>query len=571
VKRYPGRDKAAVERLTFEVAPGEICVLIGPSGCGKTTALKMVNRLISISDGDITINGESVRSLELTQLRRSIGYVFQQIGLFPHMTVEHNIGSVPRLLGWQKARIRERASELLELVGLDPEGDLKRYPGEFSGGQQQRIGVARAMAADPEIMLMDEPFGAIDPIARDRLHNDFLRLHRQVRKTVIFVTHDIDEALKMGDKIAIMRDGRLVQLASADHLLASPADEFVARFVGEDRGLKRLRVRSISDLELDPPISGDASVPSVLPDTSLHTALSSMLAEGVTEVNVANDGGKLLSSVRFDSIARLVAPRERSSAAFGPARSRTEHMSLALGLAPAASGPVIPNFGGASNCLVNNHQFCMSWFTHNLNSVFKPALIQHIELTAIAVGCGMVIAFSAAIFAYKFHWFDTPFSLLSAFLYTIPSLALFELLVQVTGINKFTAEIGLVSYTLLILFRNTLTGLQGVPKPVIEAAQAMGYTPRQTLSRVEIPLASPAIMAGVRIATVTTISLATVAAYIGAGGLGTLIFDDIQSGFKTEFVAAGAMAIALAIVADILLVIVQRAITPWSRRRLQTF
>jgi osmoprotectant transport system permease protein len=246
-------------------------------------------------------------------------------------------------------------------------------------------------------------------------------------------------------------------------------------------------------------------------------------------------------------------------------------MSLAPHLAPAAGGPVIPNFGGASSCVVNNRQFCLSWFTHNFNAVFKPALIKHIELTAIAVGCGMVIAFSAAILAYKFHWFDTPFGLLSAFLYTIPSLALFELLVQVTGINRFTAEIGLVSYTLLILFRNTLTGLRGVPRSVIEAAQAMGYTPRQTLFRVEIPLATPAIMAGIRIATVTTISLATVAAYIGAGGLGTLIFDAIQSGFKTEFVAAGAMAILLAIIADVLLVIVQRAITPWSRRRLQTF
>jgi osmoprotectant transport system ATP-binding protein len=188
----------------------------------------MVNRLISITDGDITIDGESVRKLELTQLRRRIGYVFQQIGLFPHMTIESNIGAVPRLLGWSKSRIRSRAGELLELVGLDPEGDLRRYPGEFSGGQQQRIGVARAMAADPPIMLMDEPFGAIDPIARERLQNDFLRLHRQVRKTVIFVTHDIDEAIKMGDRIAIMRDGHLVQLDSADRLLASPADDFVA-------------------------------------------------------------------------------------------------------------------------------------------------------------------------------------------------------------------------------------------------------------------------------------------------------------------------------------------------------
>jgi osmoprotectant transport system permease protein len=183
----------------------------------------------------------------------------------------------------------------------------------------------------------------------------------------------------------------------------------------------------------------------------------------------------------------------------------------------------------------------------------------------------MVIAFAAAILAYKHNRFETPFSLVTAFMYTIPSLALFELLVQITGINRFTAEIALVSYTLLILFRNTLTGLRGVPQAVIEAAQAMGYTPRQTLLRVEIPLAMPAIMAGIRIATVTTISLATVAAYIGVGGLGALIFDAIQSGFKTEFVAAGVLAIALAIVADLLLVLVQRAITPWSRRRLQTF
>ena len=235
----------------------------------------------------------------------------------------------------------------------------------------------------------------------------------------------------------------------------------------------------------------------------------------------------------------------------------------------AAGGPVIPNFGGGSPCVVQNRQFCASWFFDRWSNTFQPALIQHIVLTAIAVGVGMVLAFSAAVFAYKHSWFETPFSLLSAFLYTIPSLALFELLVQVTGINRFTVEVGLVSYTLLILFRNTLTGLQGVPRATIEAAQAMGLTPRQTLWRVEIPLASPAIWAGVRIATVTTISLATVAAYIGGGGLGALIFDAIQSGFKTEFVAAGALAILLAIVVDIILVQIQRALTPWSRRRMQ--
>jgi osmoprotectant transport system ATP-binding protein len=309
VKRYPGRERAAVQDLSFEVTPGEICVLIGPSGCGKTTALKMVNRLISITDGDITIDGRSVRELELTQLRRGIGYVFQQIGLFPHLTIESNIGAVPRLLGWSKSDMRTRASELLELVGLDPESDLRRYPGEFSGGQQQRIGVARAMAADPPIMLMDEPFGAVDPIARDRLQNDFLRLHGEVRKTVIFVTHDIDEAIKMGDRIAIMRDGHLVQLATADELLAHPADEFVASFVGEDRGLKRLRVRRLSDVKLDPPSSSsDPDRPTVSSETTLHFALSRMLAEGKSEIDVVDEQGTAVGSVRLEAITQLIAP-----------------------------------------------------------------------------------------------------------------------------------------------------------------------------------------------------------------------------------------------------------------------
>jgi osmoprotectant transport system ATP-binding protein len=315
VKQYPGRERAAVQKLSFTVPPGEICVLIGPSGCGKTTALKMVNRLISISDGDITIDGQSVRALELTQLRRGIGYVFQQIGLFPHMTIEANIGSVPRLLGWSKQRIRDRAGELLELVGLDPTADLKRYPGEFSGGQQQRIGVARAMAADPPIMLMDEPFGAIDPIARERLQNDFLRLHRQVRKTVIFVTHDIDEAIKMGDRIAIMRDGHLVQMDTADEILAHPTDEFVASFVGADRGLKRLRVRTLEDLELSPANGAGSSEPALPRRTSLHDALSTMLAEGTSEIQVTDADGNVLGSATLDMIARLIAPDDDTGAA----------------------------------------------------------------------------------------------------------------------------------------------------------------------------------------------------------------------------------------------------------------
>jgi osmoprotectant transport system permease protein len=235
----------------------------------------------------------------------------------------------------------------------------------------------------------------------------------------------------------------------------------------------------------------------------------------------------------------------------------------------AAAGPVIPNFGKGSNCIVQNHQFCASWFFDNFSSRFLPRVIEHIELTVIAVAVGSVIAFVAAILAYKQDWFETPFSLFSAFLYTIPSLAFFELMVPITGINRFSAEIALTSYTLLILFRNTLTGLRGVPAATKEAARAMGLTPRQSLVRVELPLALPAIMAGLRIATVTTISLTTVAAYIGAGGLGQPIFDAIQTGFKTEFIAAGALAILLAIVVDLLLVLVERLIAPWGRKRLQ--
>jgi osmoprotectant transport system ATP-binding protein len=322
-KRYPGRSQAAVTDLSFEVPSGEICVLIGPSGCGKTTALKMVNRLIPMSDGDITIDGKSVSGIETAQLRRGIGYVFQQIGLFPHLTVEDNIGTVPRLLGWPKARIRERALELLQLVGLGAEDNLRRYPGEFSGGQQQRIGVARAMAVDPPLMLMDEPFGAIDPITRDRLQDDFLRLHREVRKTIIFVTHDIDEAIKMGDRIAIMRDGRLVQIDTPDNLLAAPADEFVADFVGTDRGLKRLRVWTLNDLDLDPHIMG--GLPSAPASTTLRDALSLMLTAGETRISVTGQDGAARGSISLQAIAAMLGPEPRSPQARGPETQGPAH------------------------------------------------------------------------------------------------------------------------------------------------------------------------------------------------------------------------------------------------------
>jgi osmoprotectant transport system permease protein len=232
--------------------------------------------------------------------------------------------------------------------------------------------------------------------------------------------------------------------------------------------------------------------------------------------------------------------------------------------------PVIPEFGRGSDCIRENGQFCWDWFSANFDTVFAPRIVEHIQLTGIAVGIGFVIAFAAALIAYRYGWFDTPFTIISGFLYTIPSLALFQLLVPITGLTWTSAEIALVSYTLLILFRNILTGLQGVPEDVREAARGMGLTARQILLRVDIPLALPAIMAGIRIATVTTISLTTVAAFIGAGGLGQPIFNALQGGFKTQFVASGVLAVLLALVADGLLVLLQRALAPWARARVRT-
>jgi osmoprotectant transport system ATP-binding protein len=249
-KHYPGQTEPAIRDLSLEVEAGEICVLVGPSGSGKTTAMRMVNRTVEITEGEILIGGTSVRERDPAELRREMGYVIQQIGLFPHRTVAENIETVPRLLGWDRDRARKRADELLDLIGLD--SDLRdRFPSQLSGGQQQRVGVARALAADPPVMLMDEPFGAIDPINRERLQNEFLRLQGEIRKTVLFVTHDIDEAVKMGDRVAIFQEGgHLAQYATPAELLMAPANDFVEDFVGADRALKRLALMRVRDINL---------------------------------------------------------------------------------------------------------------------------------------------------------------------------------------------------------------------------------------------------------------------------------------------------------------------------------
>ncbi len=250
-KQYGGTEEPAVNNLTMDVLRGEVLVLVGPSGCGKSTTLRLINRLIEPTSGKIYLDGEDVTDINPSALRRKIGYVIQQVGLFPHRTIAENIATVPKLLGWDKKRIDERIDELLELVSMDPATYRERYPKELSGGQAQRVGVARALAADPDVLLMDEPFGAIDPITRDRLQNEFLRLQQDLKKTIVFVTHDIDEAIKMGNKIAILREGsEIAQLDTPEAILAEPADDFVENFLGSGAILKSLTLAKIKDMEL---------------------------------------------------------------------------------------------------------------------------------------------------------------------------------------------------------------------------------------------------------------------------------------------------------------------------------
>ena len=266
-KRYPGQKTNAVDALDLDIRRGEIVVLVGPSGCGKTTTMKMINRIIEPTSGRILLDGEDVTRTNADQLRRRIGYVIQQIGLFPHMTIGENVATVPKLLGWDKARTAARVDELLSMVGMDPAEYRGRYPKQLSGGQQQRIGVARALGADPDVLLMDEPFGAIDPITRDRLQNELLRLQAEVRKTIVFVTHDIDEAIKLGDRIAILQEGsRIAQYDTPEQILTAPADDFVSDFIGRGASLKRLNLTHVADVELRawPTVSADADADGAL-------------------------------------------------------------------------------------------------------------------------------------------------------------------------------------------------------------------------------------------------------------------------------------------------------------------
>jgi osmoprotectant transport system ATP-binding protein len=304
-KRYDG--VPAIEDVSLTIERGELAILLGPSGCGKTTTLRAVNRMIEIDSGEVLLDGRPVTESSPDELRRHIGYAIQSVGLFPHMSVARNIATVPRLLGWDKQRIDARVAELLEMVGLSQDS-ADRRPSELSGGEAQRVGVARALAADPPVLLMDEPFGALDPINRERLQREFAALHRQLGKTVVFVTHDIEEAVLLGDRIVLMRDGHIVQDDAPEQLWRAPATDFVRDFFGDEFGLRILSRHRVSDLSLGPAPHADA--PRVHPGTNLRDALAIMVTESSADVAVVGDDGRLLGGLTF--LAVVTGVREQT-------------------------------------------------------------------------------------------------------------------------------------------------------------------------------------------------------------------------------------------------------------------
>jgi osmoprotectant transport system ATP-binding protein len=306
-KQYPNQDQAAVENFSMKINPGELIMLVGPSGCGKTTTMKMINRIIEPTSGSITIDGEDVLSLDQNTLRRRIGYVIQQIGLFPHMTIAENVSVVPKLLGWSKEKTAARVEELLSVVELDPKTFLNRYPKQLSGGQQQRVGVARALAADPPVMLMDEPFGATDPITREKLQAEFLRLQESIGKTIVFVTHDFDEAIKLGDRIAVLGPkSKIEQFDTPAKILANPASAYVSSFIGEGAALKRLALLLVGNTKMGAANKAHAKAGTVKVSDNLREALDRIVLAGGNTIGVQDASGAAVGSLSIEQISEAL-------------------------------------------------------------------------------------------------------------------------------------------------------------------------------------------------------------------------------------------------------------------------
>ncbi|MFI9450073.1 ABC transporter permease subunit [Amycolatopsis sp. NPDC052450] len=572
-KHYPGRAVPAVESLSMRIPAGEIVVLTGPSGCGKTTTMRMINRLVEPTAGVVTIGGTDVSALDLDEHRRNTGYVIQQVGLFPHLRVDANIGVVPRMLGWTRRRIAGRVRELLDVVGLTREHGI-RYPRELSGGQQQRVGVARAMAADPPVMLMDEPFGSTDPITRARLQDEFLRLQREVRKTIVFVTHDFDEALKVGDRIAVLRPRSVIaQYDTPQAILAAPADDYVANFVGSKRNLKRLALIRVGDLDLRQAVVPDG-LPPVRPDATLRDVLDVMVRTGSTEVVVTEgsaaqplgvcDVPSLVAALRLTgeaptpAIPDAVEPPGLGADTTVPARPRRRRLGLLV-------RPVLLTIALlALFMIVRAHPIdSIEQRFLNAGEIFSE-LGAHLRLTLISTACTIAIALPLGILLTRAgaRW-ARPIGLgLGNLGQAIPSIGLVVLLALWIGTGTATAVTALVVYATLPVLRNTIVGLDDVDPTLVDAARGMGMGKTAVLWRIELPLAVPVILAGIRTALVLTVASATLATFIDGGGLGGGLVAGIGLDRPILSLTFGVIVAALALFVDWLGLVAEEVLHP---------
>ena len=572
-KHYPGQSEPAVDDVSLRIPAGEIVVLVGPSGCGKTTTMRMINRLIEPTTGTVTIGGTDVSTLDPDAHRRDTGYVIQQTGLFPHLRVDANIGLVPRILRWKKSRVAARVEELLALVGLSSEYS-RRYPRELSGGQQQRVGVARAMAADPPVMLMDEPFGSTDPITRARLQDEFLRLQRELGKTIVFVTHDFDEALKLGDRIAVLRPRSVIaQYDTPKAILAAPADDYVASFIGSGGHFKRLALMRLRDAELAPATGDD--LPTVAADGSLRDALEAMLGHGTDAVLVTEDGAALgtlgmtdvMAALRPDEVAAaeavVVEPEPEPDPTPRPAPSVTGRLRgrwRGLIIRPIVLALVLL----ALYLVVNAHDIDSIEGRFLNSEEITAELLDHVTLSLVSTFFTILIAVPLGILLTRraARWVR-PIGLgLGNLGQAIPSIGLVVLLALWTGTGFTTAVIALVVYATLPVLRNTIVGLDGVDPTITESARGMGMSRLAVLRRIELPLAVPVILAGIRTALVLTIASATLATFIDGGGLGGGLVTGIGLNRPILSLTFGIVVAVLALFADWLGLLAEEVLRP---------
>ena len=548
-KRYPD-GTVAVGDLSIEMQGGEITVLLGSSGCGKTTTLRMINRLIEPTGGTIELDGRDLATVPVHELRRGIGYVIQQAGLFPHRTVADNIATVPKLLGWDRKRQRARALELIELVGLE-QNMADRYPSQLSGGQQQRVGVARALAADPPVLLMDEPFGAVDPVRRGALQQEFKRLQRDLGKTVVFVTHDVDEAVLLGDRIAIMQQGgKVAQYGPPEALLAQPASEFVASFIGGTRGIKLLSLRPAADVPVTRDRPGrDRRLDAAHRRGRPPDRLGPRRAAG----RAGRAGRPRRHAARPARLARSPPPPAPRCASTSTARCSARSPFDAI--EEHLPQPQRRTRGGLDELGLARPQ--------PRHRARGPAGAHRDR--ADRARARLLIAFPIGLIAYRWRVTYGPLLAITQILYTVPSLALFVLLINAVGLGQTPVIIGLTIYSLVILVRNLVEGLRAVPPDVIDAATAMGYPPDAAAVRVELPIALPDDHRRAAARRVSNISLVSVGALIGTGGLGQLFIHGFQIDNPIEIWTGIVVTILLALVLDLLIVFGGRLLTPWTR------